>query len=172
MEGCLCEEWGAGKAPNEAKTACEPCPAGKAHSATPTATAVAYTCVFCAEDHYSTGAAAACSECPAGWATNAVGAGELWGWRGWARGGRVGRRVDLPLAEGLVVKLLNNATGGYDAYTVSNGAWSPGEPSVAPGQAFIVTAPSALNWSHDPKLPPVTVQPSDAPVVSPEFPVA
>ena len=83
-----------------------------------------------------------------------------------AKGGLLSSRLGLPLAEGLVVKLLNNATGGYDAYTVSNGAWSPGEPSVALGQAFIVTAPSALNWSHDPTLPQVTVQPSDAQVLS------
>ncbi len=83
-----------------------------------------------------------------------------------AKGGLLSSRLGLPLAEGLVVKLLNNGTGIYDAYTVSNGAWSPAEPVVALGQAFIVIAPSALNWSHDPTLPQVTSQPSDAQVLS------
>ncbi|MDP6794769.1 MAG: Ig-like domain-containing protein, partial [Verrucomicrobiota bacterium] len=83
-----------------------------------------------------------------------------------AKGGLLSSRLGLPPAEGLVVKLLNNATGNYDAYTVSNGVWLPSEPSVALGQAFIVTAPSTLNWSHDPTLPQVTVQPSDAQVLS------
>ncbi|HJO13058.1 MAG TPA: hypothetical protein QGI39_13565, partial [Gammaproteobacteria bacterium] len=83
-----------------------------------------------------------------------------------AKGGLLSSRLGLPLAERLTVKLLNNGTGNYDAYTVSNGAWSPAEPVVALGQAFIVTAPSALNWSHDPTLPQVTSQPVDAQVLS------
>ena len=83
-----------------------------------------------------------------------------------AKGGLLSSRLGLPLAEGLVVKLLNNGTGKYDAYTVSNGAWSPSEPVVALGQAFIISAPSALSWSHDPTLPQVTVQPTDAQVLS------
>ncbi|MEC8972271.1 MAG: hypothetical protein VX509_00050, partial [Verrucomicrobiota bacterium] len=83
-----------------------------------------------------------------------------------AKGGLLSSRLGLPLAEGLVVKLLNNGTGKYDAYAVSNGAWSPSEPVVALGQAFIISAPSALNWSHDPTLPQVTAQPTDAQVLS------
>ena len=83
-----------------------------------------------------------------------------------AKGGLLSSRLGLPLAEGLVVKLLNNSTGKHDAYTVSNGTWSPTEPVVALGQAIIVSAPSALNWSHDPTLPQVTSQPSDALVLS------
>ena len=83
-----------------------------------------------------------------------------------AKGGLLSSRLGLPLAEGLVVKLLNNSTGNYDAYTVVNGAWSPTEPVVALGQAFKISAPSALNWSHDPTLPQVTAQPTDANVLS------
>ena len=83
-----------------------------------------------------------------------------------AKGGLLSSRLGLPLAEGLVVKLLNNGTGKYDTYTVSNGAWSPSEPVIAFGQAFIAIAPSAFSWSHDPTLPQVTAQPTDAQVLS------
>ena len=83
-----------------------------------------------------------------------------------AKGGLLSSRLGLPLVEGLGVKLLNNGTGKYDTYTVSNGAWSPAEPVVALGQGFIVTAPSAIDWSHDPTLPQVTAQPTDANVLS------
>ena len=83
-----------------------------------------------------------------------------------AKGGLLSSRLGLPLVEGLAVKLLNNGTGKYDTYTISNGAWSPAEPVVALGQGFIVTAPSAIDWSHDPTLPQVTAQPTDANVLS------
>jgi len=83
-----------------------------------------------------------------------------------AKGGLLSSRLGLPLAEGLVVKLLNNGTGKYDTYTVSNGAWSPSEPVIALGQAFIGIAPSTFSWSHDPTLPQVTAQPTDAQVLS------
>ena len=83
-----------------------------------------------------------------------------------AKGGLLSSRLGLPLAEGLVVKLLNNGIGKYDTYTVSNGAWSPSEPVIALGQAFIGIAPSTFSWSHDPTLPQVTAQPTDAQVLS------
>ena len=83
-----------------------------------------------------------------------------------AKGGLLSSRLGLPLAEGLVVKLLNNGTGKYDTYTVSNDAWSPSEPVIALGQAFIAIAPSMFSWNHDPTLPQVTAQPTDAQVLS------
>ncbi|MED6314669.1 MAG: Ig-like domain-containing protein, partial [Verrucomicrobiota bacterium] len=83
-----------------------------------------------------------------------------------AKGGLLSSRLGLPIAEGLVVKLLNNATGNYDTYTVVDGAWSPSEPSVSLGQAFLVTVPSAITWSPDPTLPQLTSQPSGVQVLS------
>ena len=70
------------------------------------------------------------------------------------------QQLDLP------VELLNNSTGKYDAYTVSDDAWSPAEPAIALGQAFIVTAPSALDWIHDPTIPIVTSPPADLAILS------
>ncbi|MCH2592422.1 MAG: Ig-like domain-containing protein [Pedosphaera sp.] len=83
-----------------------------------------------------------------------------------AKGGLLSSRLGLPLVEGLKVELLNTGNGKYDAYTVADGIWSPAEPAVALGQAFIVTAPVEVNWSHDPTLPQVTSQPADAEVLS------
>ena len=83
-----------------------------------------------------------------------------------AKGGLLSSRLGLPMVEGLKVELLNNSTGKYDAYTVNDGAWSPAEPAIALGQAFIVTAPSALDWSHDPTIPMVTSPPADLAILS------
>ena len=83
-----------------------------------------------------------------------------------AKGGLLSSRLGMPMVEGLKVELLNNATGKYDAYTVSAGAWSPAEPAVALGQAFIVTAPSAIEWTHDPTIPIVTSPPTDLAILS------
>ena len=83
-----------------------------------------------------------------------------------AKGGLLSSRLGMPMVDGLKVELLNNATGKYDAYTVSAGAWSPAEPAVALGQAFIVTAPSAIEWTHDPTIPMVTSPPTDLAILS------
>ena len=83
-----------------------------------------------------------------------------------AKGGLLSSRLGLPMVDGLKVELLNNATGKYDAYTVGDGAWSPTEPAVALGQAFIVTAPSAIDWTHDPTIPMVTSPPTDVAILS------
>ena len=79
---------------------------------------------------------------------------------------RLSSRLGLPMVDGLKVELLNNGTGKYDAYTVGDGAWSPTEPAVALGQAFIVTAPSAIDWTHDPTIPMVTSPPTDVAILS------
>ena len=83
-----------------------------------------------------------------------------------AKGGLLSSRLGLPMVDGLKVELLNNGTGKYDAYTVGDGAWSPTEPAVALGQAFIVTAPSAIDWTHDPTIPMVTSPPTDVAILS------
>ena len=83
-----------------------------------------------------------------------------------AKGGLLSSRLGMPMVDGLKVELLNNATGKYDAYTVSAGAWSPAEPAVALGQAFIVNAPSAIEWTHDPTIPMVTSPPTDLAILS------
>ncbi|HBV30978.1 MAG TPA: hypothetical protein DEB49_00880, partial [Verrucomicrobiales bacterium] len=83
-----------------------------------------------------------------------------------AKGGLLSSRLGLPMVNGLKVELLNNGTGKYDAYTVGDGAWSPIEPAVALGQAFIVTAPNAIDWTHDPTIPMVTSPPTDVAILS------
>ena len=82
------------------------------------------------------------------------------------KGGVLSSRRGLPMVDGLKVELLNNGTGKYDAYTVGDGAWSPIEPAVALGQAFIVTAPNAIDWTHDPTIPMVTSPPTDVAILS------
>ncbi|MBO61474.1 MAG: hypothetical protein CMO63_05840, partial [Verrucomicrobiales bacterium] len=83
-----------------------------------------------------------------------------------AKGGLLSSRLGLPRIDGLTVELLNNDTGKYDAYTVSDGAWLPTEPAVALGQAFIVKSPSAIEWNHDPTIPMVTAPPTDLALLS------